>query len=173
MNDLNRTNFLTNVVSIILKGKTYFQGVFLNQGSKWSLLQYIPVDYVLDGYVIINNSYISNLYISDDDVFTENIVKLKNINYDIYSSLNLNDDENLFNDLMKENGLVKIELKDHNKSYIGKIINVMSISIDVYLIDSRCNWLQEETFLYKEIRAIYLKDDYLNSLQLYLEANIN
>jgi hypothetical protein len=53
------------------------------------------------------------------------------------------------------------------------LTNVMIISIDVHLINSRCNWLQEETFLHKEIRAIYLKDDYLNSLQLYLEANIN
>lgn len=167
---MDKNKYLNKVVSVTIKGNTCFQGVFLNFDSKWSLLKFIPVDYVLDGFVLINNNYISAINVSEDDSFTNEVVKLKTNDFGTYSSLNLKSDLMLFNDIRNEINLIKIELKDHYKSYVGKITEVKEKNMKVYLLDARCNWLKEEIFLYKEIRAIYFKDDYLDSLQLYLNS---
>ncbi len=74
-------------------------------------------------------------------------------------------------DVLKENRvLIGIELKNHEKIYVGVIKISREKSMKVHLINKACEWLNEETFLYNELRAIYFEDDYLYSLNLYIHS---
>lgn len=165
--------FVGRVVSIKIRAGAVLNGILRAAGSKWVLLRYIPVDYVVDGLVLINTKYISNVGASDSDLFKEQILKLKNVDFVANDRLNLETTEQLFSELRKQGDLVRIELKDHNKSYVGKITVVREKSMKVQLIDTRCNKLSEETFLYNKLRAIYFHDDYLQSLELYNDSKAN
>ena len=82
--------------------------------------------------------------------------------------LDINNNVNLLLDLQSKIEIVKIELKDHHKAYIGKINIIREHSFKIHLFSPNATWLELETFLYKEIRAIYFDDDYINSLKLIL-----
>lgn len=164
--------FINRVVSITLKNKTYFQGVLINLSDDWCYLKYIPVDYIVDGFVLINRRYIANIEMTDDDIFTENILKLKGIISEKNVKLDINNNVNLLLDLRSKIEIIKIELKDHHKAYIGKINIIREHSVKIHLFSPNATWLELETFLYKEIRAIYFDDDYINSLKLILPSII-
>ncbi len=167
---MNNNELLNRVVTLKMRNGAYFKGILLSLGSKWALLKYIPVDYVTDGYVLINTNYISTFDISEKDIFTEKIIKLKQISVELPYKLDL-ESPNQILDVLKENAvLIGIELKNHEKMYVGFIKIVREKSMKVHLISKTCEWLKEETFLYNELRAIYFESDYLNSLHLYIHS---
>lgn len=79
----------------------------------------------------------------------------------------------LFDNLREKSSLIGIELKNHDTKYIGFITLVKEKSMRLHLISPGCEWLKEETFTHKEIRAIYYEDDYQNSLTLVLNQKNN
>jgi hypothetical protein len=162
---------LGKLVTLQMRNKVYFQGILCASGLKWTLLKYIPNDYLVDGYVLINNNYISSIEISENDIFKEQVLRLKNIDFESINTLNLDVTEHLLNDLKKQVRLIAIELKDPEKSYVGNISISREKSMRLHLISKKCKWIKTETFLYNEIRAIYFEDDYLKSLQLYVDSN--
>ncbi|MEA5260747.1 hypothetical protein VB264_23310 [Arcicella aquatica] len=167
---MNNNEFVNRVVTLKMRNGVYFKGILLGLGSKWALLKYIPVDFVTDGYVLINTNYISTFDMADDDIFTEKVIKLKQINVDLKYKFDL-ESPNQVLDILKENAvLIGIELKNHQKMYVGIIKIVREKSMKVHLISKACEWLKEETFLYNELRAIYFEGDYLYSLNLYIQS---
>lgn len=165
---MNKKEFINRVVTVTLKNKASFQGILINLSDDWCYLNYIPVDYVVDGYVLINQRYIVSVESDKDDAFTENIVRLKGITSKQSPLLAIENNEKLLSDLQNKIEIIKIELKDHHKAYIGRIHLVREHSLRVHLFSPAATWLQVETFLFKEIRAIYFDDDYINSLKLVL-----
>lgn len=169
MND----EFVGKVVSVKIRNGAIFNGVLAAVGASWVILKYIPADYIVDGLVLVSTKYILNVGVSDDDLFKEKILQLKNVDFSTSAGLNLDVQEQLFAELKIQDDLIRIELKDHDKNYVGKITVVREKSMKVQLIDTRCNKLSEETFLYNELRAIYFHDDYLQSLKLYSDSKAN
>lgn len=160
--------YLKKVISVKMRNGFYYQGVLIDVGVKWILLKYIPVDYVVDGYILINTNYLLDIEIFEEDIFTEEILKLKKINLDLKFDFNLDNSEELFLKMKNEDEIIKIELKEHTKSYVGKLTIVREKSMKVHLFNKKCIWMKEEVFLYNELRVIYFKDDYIESLKLYL-----
>jgi hypothetical protein len=170
---MDNEEYSGKVVSIKLKSGVIFQGILTNLGSEWAFLKYIPVDYHVDGYAFVSTKYISKINILDDDIFTESILKLKNIDFGTDYDFDSNSKMHLFDNLREKSSLIGIELKNHDTKYIGFITLVKEKSMRVHLISPRCEWLKEETFTYKEVRAIYYEDDYQNSLTLVLNQKSN
>lgn len=165
---MNTKDLTNRVVSITLKSKISFQGVLINLSDDWCYLKYIPVDYIVDGYVLINRRYILDIGVTNQEEFAENILRLKGLISKKSRILDIDNNIKLLSDLQEKIGIIKVELKDHHKAYIGKINLVREHSIKVHLFSPNATWLRVETFLFKEIRAIYFDDDYINSLKLVL-----
>jgi hypothetical protein len=157
---------LNNVITIKIKSGVFFQGILIDVGVKWALIKYIPVDFIIDGYALINLKYVSESSITDDDIFIQKVLNLKKVDFESPFKFNLNENEELFNDLSLASSFIGIELKNHNKKFVGEITKVKEKSVKVHLINKVSKFLDEETFLYSEIRAIYFEDDYLISLNL-------
>ncbi|MCT2563208.1 hypothetical protein [Chryseobacterium herbae] len=165
---MNAKEFINRVVLITLKNKASFEGILIDVSDEWCYLKYIPVDYVVDGYVLISQRYIVTIETADDDGFKENILRLKRMISKKSTVLNIDHHVELLSDLQDKIGIIKIELKDHNKAYIGEINLVREHSFKVHLFSPNATWLQVESFLFKEVRAIYFDEDYINSLRLIL-----
>ncbi len=159
---------INNVVSINLKNKKEFEGILVDISDDWCYIKYIPVDYVVDGFVMINQRYIKNIQRSEEHEFKENILRLKGVIAKKSVELNIDDNIKLLSDMQSKIELIQIELKYPHKCYIGKIHLVKGHSFKARLLSPKANWLLIESFLYKEIRAIYFDNDYVNSLQLVL-----
>ncbi|TZF99907.1 hypothetical protein FW781_08250 (plasmid) [Chryseobacterium panacisoli] len=157
---------INKIVSVTLKNKKEFEGLLIDISEDWCYLKYIPVDYVVDGFMLINRRYIKNIEGLDDHNFKENILRLKGVIAEKNIELNIDDNVKLLSDMQSKVELIQIELKDPDKCYIGKIDLVKEHSFKARLLSPRAKWLLIESFLYKEIRAIYFDNDYVNSLQL-------
>lgn len=168
--DVQYNSFLNKVASIKIRSGFSFQGIVVGIGTKWILVRYIPADYVTDGNVIISKNYITRIDISKDDIFTEAILKLRKSNFDQVENFDLDNTEHLLLDLKSANQLIGIKLKKAQSQYIGSISLVREKSMKVHLIDRWGDWLTVETFLYNELRAIYIENDYLKALDMYISA---
>lgn len=58
MKEMKTKELINNVVSINLKNKKEFEGILVDISDDWCYIKYIPVDYVVDGFVMINQRYI-------------------------------------------------------------------------------------------------------------------
>ncbi|MBB6003396.1 hypothetical protein [Arcicella rosea] len=163
-----KSEYLNKVITIKIRPNSHFQGILIGVGANWLLLQYIPVDFITDGYVLLNQKYISEINISEDDIFTQKVIELKGVNSMIFGKVDLENSTKLFEEFREKSTLIGIELKNHQKRYVGFVTKEREKSIRVQLISKNCSWLNEETFLYNELRAIYFEDDYLHSLNLYI-----
>lgn len=161
---------INSIVSITLKNKKEFEGILVDISDAWYYIKYIPVDYVVDGFVLINRRYVKNIERSDEHDFKENILRLKGAITEKSIELNIEDNIKLLSDMQSKIELIQIELKYPHKCYIGKIDLVKEYSFRARLLSPKANWLLIESFLYKEIRAIYFDNDYVNSLQLVLPS---
>lgn len=168
MKEMKTKELINNVVSITLKNKKEFEGILVDISDDWCYIKYIPVDYVVDGFVMINQRYIKNIQRSEEHEFKENILRLKGAIAEKSVELNIDDNIKLLSDMQSKIELIQIELKYPHKCYIGKIHLVKEHSLKARLLSPKANWLLIESFLYKEIRAIYFDNDYVNSLQLVL-----
>ncbi|AZA80561.1 hypothetical protein C1637_13030 [Chryseobacterium lactis] len=165
---MHTKELINRVVSIRLKNKALLEGIVIDVSEDWYYLKYIAVDYVMDGFVLINRRYINQVEIPDDSGFKENIMRLKGSIDGESPSLNIDSHVNLLLDLQFKKKMIKLELKNPDKCYIGKINLVREHSIKVHLFSWNAKWLGVESFLFKEIRAIYFDNDYIDSLQLAL-----
>jgi hypothetical protein len=150
--------FLNKVATIKIRSGFSLQGIVIGNGSSWFLIRYIPADYVIDGYAFINKKYILNVDISEDDIFTETILKLRKCDFDSVNDFDLDNTEHLLLAIGNTNRLIGITLKKAQSQYIGSIRLVREKSMKVHLIDKFGNWLTEENFLYKELRAVYINN---------------
>lgn len=168
LKEMKIKELINNVVSITLKNKKEFEGILVAISDDWCYIKYIPVDYVVDGFVLISRRYIKNIQRSEEHEFKENILRLKGVIAEKWVDLNIDDNIKLWWDMQSKIELIQIELKSLHKCYIGKIHLVKEHSFKARLLSPKANWLLIESFLYKEIRAIYFDNDYVNSLQLVL-----
>lgn len=160
--------FRNKVVSIELKNKTELQGIMLDYGNEWICIKNIPLDYILDGYALIHRKYILNVEMNDSDLFKEKILKIKKTSFKYDINLNLNQSEALISYLLEQKDYIRIELKNSDISYVGRITQAREKSMRVHLFSHRAKWLKEETFIYNEIRVLYYDEDYVKSLKLLL-----
>ena len=83
VNDINELimNLITNqIYSFFLnRRKEIITGITMYIGNKWVLLRYIPVDYVIDGYVLIKRKHIKDINRKEREIFKENVLRIKGL----------------------------------------------------------------------------------------------
>lgn len=156
----------------IRRFKDLLTGILLDCGTKWSLIRYNAVDYVLDGYIFINKRYI--LYENEigEGTIQHQILSLKSRTdyFHFNENTNILDDNNLlFSILKKEKELVAICLHCEDIIYVGRIkeVNLKSFALNTYDTELRQSGVMNLEF--SKVRYIQIRTDYLNSLCLLLK----
>jgi hypothetical protein len=163
--ELIRNNFYT----ILLRGsKSVLSGILLCEGLEWILLKYVPVDYVLDGYMLIRTRYIKKIERKEEEIFNESVIRLKLIDKEFDKSYpELDEISNILYCLLQEKIVIQLVLHDDTVCYIGKIKKLFSKMVRIQNLDSKGNWENESSYPLERIRTIQFDNDYINSLIAY------
>jgi len=154
--------------------KDYISGIILKIGKEWILLNYIPVDYVFDGYILIRTKYINNIIREDNEVFRETVVSLKETsNESVQMNFDLESVDNLFQIFMDENTVIQFDFHDDTVCYLGRIIKLLKKSFQVKVMDTKGNWAEKSSYIIDRIRTIRFDNDYINSLVNYNKWLVN
>lgn len=151
-------------------GRNSISGFLLLKMENWSLFQFVPVDFQLDGFVVVNNTHIKQWNRGEPELFKESVIISKNNEAKYSSEMNISDSKQLF-EYLQEKALLQVELYRNDLCYVGKITRLRRSSFSFNLLTVRALWLEKENFTHKEIWMIYFDNDYLKSLNAYMGKN--
>lgn len=147
--------------------KDIISGYLIDYNSDWTLIKYNPVDYVIDGYLILKTEKILKYKRDDYEKFREKVLKAKNLiptDNDIFSITDLAESLKLISDRF---GAFKIEKKDDTVCFIGRFVKMTKENLVIQEIDTKAKWVETDKHKLKSIRTIEFDTDYINSLILY------
>ncbi|HTN46572.1 MAG TPA: hypothetical protein VL098_09510 [Flavipsychrobacter sp.] len=145
-------------------------GIVIEYNEEWTLMKHNPVDYVVDGFLIINNKKVKGYKKDSEEKFKQKVIKLKTAKLgNINTKIHLNNDENVFQTINSKYKLVQFELKSENILYVGSIISIEDKCIYIRSLSPTAKWNKEHKKIrISDIRLIQFDNDYLNSLELLL-----
>lgn len=146
----------------LINRKNKIKGIVLNVSEELTTLINNPVDYLIDGLVIINNSKIlkESIIIDEEKDFIIN-QKFKSMSIkDNYQKLKFESFNDFFLSIKKENIFCEFSLSKENSIYIGEIIDIREDSIDVDFYTTNFLLLDKAYVEYKDITTVKVFTDY-------------
>jgi len=147
--------------------KDIISGFFIDSNDNWTLIKYNPVDYIIDGYMLLKTNKILKYKRDDYEEFREKVLISKNLqptDKDIFPLTDINETLQLVSDRF---GAFQIENKDDTVCYVGKLVKTTKEYIVIKEIDQKACWVETERYKLSSIRTIEFDNDYVNSLILY------
>lgn len=146
-------------------------GILIAEGEDWILIKSLFIDYIMDGYKLINKRYIVSINRDEEDIFTEKVLRVNNrVDYDT-RKIPL-ETKSLFKYLEKEQTVFDISTTSEDSIYIGKIQKLLVHSFYLKLLGTKGKWLDgSELFRMKSIRVISFDTDYIKSLLNFNKAS--
>ena len=133
----------------------------MDYNENWTLIASNPVDFVLDGYMIINNRKIKQFKLIEKKIESK-IFKIK-----LHDKIVL--DLNSFFDFFNLNKIViSVELENFD-FLIGKIISYDDVTVEFQKLDSNAKWIEIVRININDINIIEFDTDYINSLCLVIK----
>ncbi len=147
--------------------KEIISGFLIDYNKDWTLIKYNPVDYVIDGYLILKSTKILKYKRDDYERFREKVLIAKNLKPtkdDVFPITDISQTLKIISDRF---GAFKIEKKDSTICYIGKFLRLTKEYLFIQEIDPKAQWVEAEKHKFSSIREIEFDSDYINSLILY------
>jgi len=143
-------------------------GLWVAENEDWLLLRHIPVDYVVDGYVLLAKNHIASRKPGKGRKLVEQVLKLKGIKAEIPPEFGFRNTVDMLRWVEHQYGLV--EFRDEEESTFFGWIN----SADAVHFWSTMLWANgatqsaedTEPFIISEIQVISFDSDYFNSIKL-------
>jgi len=150
--------------------KNIISGYLIDYNNDWTLIKYNPVDYVIDGYLILKSNKILKYKRDDYEEFREKVLIAKNLiptENDIFPITDISETLQLISDRF---GAFKIEKKDETVCFIGRFLKMTKENLIIQEIDTKAKWVETEKHKLKSIRTIEFDSDYINSLIKYTKT---
>lgn len=167
-------NYLRQLVSIeFLDKKEVYTGFLIDYSDDWVLLKNNPVDFIIDGFVILKNKNIERIYRDQDHEFTEKVIRLKGLKTNAKDIIPIRDLASIINFVDKKYGVFQIAKKSATSAYLGKLIRLNDEELIIDFLDTKGQFGGELNFNPEKIRVIEFDTDYINSLKLVAQENQN
>lgn len=164
--------YLRQLISIEFSDKKeVFTGFLIDYSDDWILLRNNPVDFIIDGFVIIKNKNIENISRDEDHEFTEKVIKLKGLKTNAKDIIPIKDLASIIRFLDKKYGVFQIAKKSAKSAYLGKLIELNDEELTIDFLDTQGQFGGELSFNPEKIRVIEFDTDYINSLKLVVQDN--
>jgi hypothetical protein len=151
----------------IVGWKNPIKGIFISQGSEWILMQSNPVDYQIDGFLLIFKKYISNIGRGNKEIFCNNVI----LACDKIRTSKLDTDTNstieLIRRIKNSYGIVSIQSESEVSIDVGIIEDVTDYKVFFNHINSNGIIMKSESVELSAVRLIEFDTDYLTSLLTY------
>jgi len=148
-------------------------GYLIDCTDDWTLLKYNPVDYVIDGYVVIRHKNIKGFARDIDEKFKEKVINLKGLKPTDKERIPIHDLATILNYLSDNFGVFQFFTKSEKACYLGKIKSLDSKHLIINYLNPKGKWDGVMTFRPGDIRVIEFDTDYINSLKLLLPNRKN
>ncbi|OUL64185.1 hypothetical protein [Flavobacterium sp. AJR] len=160
-------NHLRQLISIEFEDrKEIFTGFLIDYTDDWILLKNNPVDFIIDGYVILKNKNIQSITRDSDNVFTESVIRLKGLKTNSDEIIPLRDLSSILTFITNKYEIFQIAKKSEKAVYLGKLIKLDEEELVIDFLETRGKFGGELSFNPNKIRVIEFDTDYINSLKL-------
>jgi len=162
-----------NLIDIkISRHRNIVSGIEIKQNSYFYYLLYNPVDFVFDGYVLVNKNFIKEISHESNENIRYKIIHKKKDKVDRENELNLSEEDNLVNVLAhfhEKKTLIQVELETDDYCLIGNIIKINEKSFILKELSASGKFIREENIRFDKIRSIYFESDYLKSYEEFIK----
>lgn len=159
--------YLRQLVEIEFQDKKeIFTGFLIDYSDDWILLRNNPVDFILDGFVILRNKNIEAVNRDSDLAFIEKVIRLKGLKINSEDIIPIKDLASIINYVSQKYGIFQIAKKSSKSAYLGKLMELNDEELTINFIDIRGEFGGELSFNPEKIRVIEFDTDYINSLKL-------
>lgn len=166
--------YLRQLISIEFEDKKeIFTGFLIDYSDDWILLRNNPVDFILDGYVLLKNKNVKNIERDEEHEFTEKVIRLKGVKTNAEDIIPIKDLASIINYLNTKYGIFQISKKSSKSAFLGKLIEYNKEELTINFLDIRGEFGGELSFNPEKIRVIEFDTDYINSLQLLIKEEEN
>jgi hypothetical protein len=164
--------YLRQLISIEFEDKKMiFSGFLIDYTEDWILIKNNPVDYILDGYIILKNKNIKSITRDENNQFTEKVIKLKGLKTNAEEIIPLKDLSSILNFLNDKYEVFQIATKSVKAVYLGKLIELNDEELIINFLETKGKFGGELSFDPNKIRVIEFDTDYINSLKLVVKNN--
>ncbi len=150
--------------------KDSYSGFLLDFNEDWILLRNNPVDYVIDGFVILRNKNIERIIYDENSQFNEKVIRFKKIKLTNDSIIPLSSLENILSYLTNKYGIFQVATKRSNAVYLGRLSEINENEFFIDFLNTKGLFDGEISFKIKKIRVIEFETDYINSLKIYSDS---
>ena len=164
---MEKKKYIGELVCIKFSDRTEpIYGCVIDYTDNWILMKYNPVDYVIDGYIIIKNKNIERFSRSHKEKFKEKIIKLKGLAPIEDDIIPIADLATILNYLTVKFGVFQFYTKSETACYLGKVSSLDSKQLIIDYLNPKGEWNKQMTFKPSDIRFIEFETDYIKSLKL-------
>ena len=167
---MGKKKYIKQVISIkFIDRKEVIFGYVIDYNEDWILMKNNPVDYIIDGYIIVRKENIESLNRDIEEKWKEKIIKLKGLEPTDKDIIPISDLETILKYLTDKFGIFQIQDKSEDTCYLGRLKSIDNKNLIIDDLDTKGNWEGQMTFTPTEIRIIEFDTDYVNSLKLVSE----
>ena len=164
-------HYLNQLVTIEFSDiKDYFSGFLLDFNDDLILLRNNPVDFVIDGFIILRNKNLEAIISDDDTQFNEKVIRLKEIKLTDDTLIPLTNLEIILSFLTKKFGVFQLATKKSSAVYLGKLSEFNQDDFFIEFLNTKGVFDGEISFKSKKIKVIDFDTDHINSLKKYSES---
>lgn len=166
-------NYLRQLIAIeFTDKKELYTGFLIDYSDEWILLRNNPVDFILDGFVLLKNKNIEAIPRDQDLEFTEKVIRLKGLRTNAEDIIPIRDLNSIINFITNKYGIFQIAKKSAKSAYLGKLIELTDEELTIDFLDTKGQFGGELSFNPQKIRVIEFDTDYINSLKLVVGENL-
>ena len=146
--------------------KTPIYGYVLDCNDDWTLMKYNPVDYIIDGYIIIRHKNTEGFRRDTDEKWREKVINLKGLQPTEKDIIPLTDLETILKYLTDNFGVFQVYTKSETACYLGRLKSIDKKELVMDDLNPKGKWEGQMKFRTGDIRVIEFDTDYINSLKL-------
>ncbi|WP_347049987.1 hypothetical protein [Flavobacterium olei] len=159
--------YLRQLVEIEFQDKKeIFTGFLIDYSDDWILLRNNPVDFILDGFVILKNKNIEAVNRDHDLAFNEKVIRMKGLQINSEDIIPIRDLASIMKYVSEKYGIFQLAKKSSKSAYLGKLIEFTDEELTIDFLDTKGQFGGELSFNPEKIRVIEFDTDYINSLKL-------
>lgn len=163
--------YLNKLVTVAFSDlKDNYSGFLLDYSDEWILLRYNPVDYIIDGFVILRNKNVESIIHDDNNEFHEKVIRLKNVKLTNDSIIPLSNLESILSFLTNKYGTFQLATKRLKAAYLGKLTEINEDELYIEFLNTNGEFDGEINFKSHKIRVIEFDTDYITSLKNYSDS---
>ena len=165
--------YLRKLISIAFTDKKeIFSGFLIDFNEDWILLRSNPVDFILDGFIVLRNKNVASVFREADEEFTEKVIKLKGLKTNSDDIIPIQNLASILNYVSSKFDIFQIAKKSDKAAYLGKLIELNGEELVINFLETKGKFGGEMSFNPNKIRVIEFDTDYINSLKLVNQKEI-